>query len=439
MEVEGLPTVFGPKENLRWSTEVSFGRSSPVLTDSVVYLTGSDDDHLIVACLDRKTGALRWQKELKRARVAERYSGTDSSAPSPVTDGKNVYAFFQELGLVSFDEKGEQRWLLPMEAFNNHYGQAASLVLAGDTLIVPCDAQTDSFLLAVGKDDGKPRWRVNRGLTGESWSTPVLYPSAAEAEIVLLFGSRFVHGYSLTDGKELVSLGKVGSAPVISPVLYETMLFVCAPFHAEQGWAAFDAVLAGMDKDGDGKLNKEEVAGQGLDDHFGWLDVQKDGFIDRQEWDAAGEGMSDRNYGLVAFDLSGLEDGETAEEMWRHTKSLPDIATPLFYRDVLYMVKEGGIVTALDPVTGEVTKRERLPDCSGPCYPSPVAGDGKVFIASNTGKVVVLKASSEWEVLAVNDLQEEINATPAIGADGSLFIRTSAALHCFAGEGGSDG
>ena len=109
VEVENLPVELGAEKNLRWKTDVTFGRSSPVLGERVVYLTASDEEHLIVLCLDRASGALRWERKLVRARVAERYRGTDSSAPSPVTDGENVYAFFQELGVVSFDEEGEER------------------------------------------------------------------------------------------------------------------------------------------------------------------------------------------------------------------------------------------------------------------------------------------------------------------------------------------
>jgi outer membrane protein assembly factor BamB len=94
------------------------------------------------------------------------------------------------------------------------------------------------------------------------------------------------------------------------------------------------------------------------------------------------------------------------------------------------MINDGGILTTLDPATGTVLKQGRLRAAVDQYYASPVAGDGKVFFASRTGIVSVLKAGGEQEVLAVNDLDEEVAATPAI-ADGRIYLRTAGALYCF--------
>lgn len=94
------------------------------------------------------------------------------------------------------------------------------------------------------------------------------------------------------------------------------------------------------------------------------------------------------------------------------------------------MVKTGGIITALDPATGRLLKQGRSPGALGEYYASPVAADGKVFLANTEGKLTVLKAGAEWEVLAVNDLNEEISATPALSG-GRLYVRTRGALYCF--------
>ena len=94
------------------------------------------------------------------------------------------------------------------------------------------------------------------------------------------------------------------------------------------------------------------------------------------------------------------------------------------------MVKAGGIVTAIDPATGLATKEGRSKDAPGDYTASPIAADGKVFLASVNGKVTVLKAGREWEILGVNDLGEEINATPALSG-GRLYVRTRGTLYCF--------
>jgi outer membrane protein assembly factor BamB len=95
------------------------------------------------------------------------------------------------------------------------------------------------------------------------------------------------------------------------------------------------------------------------------------------------------------------------------------------------MVRDGGILTSLNPETGEVLKQGRLEGAIDPYYASPVAADDKVVVASQTGKVTVLKAGAEWDILSVNDLGEECYATPAI-ANNRLYVRTRGSLYCFA-------
>ena len=100
----------------------------------------------------------------------------------------------------------------------------------------------------------------------------------------------------------------------------------------------------------------------------------------------------------------------------------------------MYLMKEGGIVSSLDPASGQILKQGRTPDALEEYYASPVAADGKIFVVSASGKVTVLKADAQWEILATNDLDEEVWATPAI-AGNNLYIRTRGALYSF-GAGG---
>ena len=111
-------------------------------------------------------------------------------------------------------------------------------------------------------------------------------------------------------------------------------------------------------------------------------------------------------------------------------KSLPSVSSPLLYNGVIYMVKDGGVMTSLDASTGAVLKQARLRDALEPYFASPVAAGEKVFLVSAAGKVTVLKAQGAWEILAVNDLGEECYASPAI-ADQRLYIRTTNTLYCF--------
>ena len=106
--------------------------------------------------------------------------------------------------------------------------------------------------------------------------------------------------------------------------------------------------------------------------------------------------------------------------------------------DVLYLLKEGGIVTSMDPVTGQVFKQARLEGALDQYFSSPVAAADKIYMVSQAGRVVVLKAGRDWKILAVNDLDEECFATPAIAAD-RLFLRTRSALYCFRDKSPAEG
>ena len=118
----GLPTEFGPDKNVIWHTPIPPGHSSPVLTRNRVFLTAhtneKDKHRLIVICLDRQTGKPLWQREVPRTRAGRLENVNGPASPTPVTDGENVYVFFQEFGLISYDGNGKERWKLPLGPFN---------------------------------------------------------------------------------------------------------------------------------------------------------------------------------------------------------------------------------------------------------------------------------------------------------------------------------
>ena len=167
-----------------------------------------------------------------------------------------------------------------------------------------------------------------------------------------------------------------------------------------------------------------------MGEHFGYIDANTDGFVIPTEW-AEAHATYIGEYGTVAV-RPGSATGRlpsTAIE-WRFRKNVPYIPAPLVYKNVLYMVKAGGIVTSLDPATGQLLKEGRSPGAIGEYYASPVAADGKVFLTNTDGKISVLQAAGEWQVLATNDLGEEVHATPAL-SEGRIYVRTRGAMYCF--------
>jgi outer membrane protein assembly factor BamB len=134
----------------------------------------------------------------------------------------------------------------------------------------------------------------------------------------------------------------------------------------------------------------------------------------------------------MAVRLGGSGDMTDKSILWRYYKSLPNVPSPLLYKGVLYMMKEGGILTALDAATGAVLKQGRLNGALDFYYSSPVAADGKIYAASQTGQVSVVRAGGDWEHLKVNEMDGEVFATP-VPLDGRLYLRTTGTLYCFGG------
>jgi hypothetical protein len=164
-------------------------------------------------------------------------------------------------------------------------------------------------------------------------------------------------------------------------------------------------------------------------DLFVFIDLDRDSLVSAAEWDVNRASMAAEN-GLLAFGLGGTGDVTREKLRWKYQRSVPQLPTALLYGDVLYMINDGGILTTLDPATGDVLKKGRLSKAVDEYYASPVAADGKVFFVSKTGILTVLKAGPEQAVLSGADFDEEVAATPAI-ADGRLYLRTKSALYCF--------
>jgi outer membrane protein assembly factor BamB len=430
-DVAALPAQFGPGKNLVWRASAPMGRSSPIVVKNRVYLTAVEGDALVTLAFDVQTGKTAWRRDIVREHTHKIFVGNDSATPTPATDGESLYVFFPDFGLVSFDLDGKERWRLELGPFDSFYGLSSSPVVHGDTVALVCDQRSGSFAIAVDKNTGRIRWRVERKqAVTEAYSTPSVYTPPGGKPQLVVTGARRNDGYDLATGENLWWIGNQGIYPAGSPVLFGNLLIAVSTGGDEPEYPAFDSVLQRLDASKDEILTPEEFAkDEDYKDHFGWLDQDSDGRILRAEWDAKRqESVAQR--GVTGSRIGGEGDRTAANAVWRYTKSFSYLITPLVYRDAVYLVKSGGVVTTLDPRTGAVLKTGRSPEAIDQYYASPVAGDGKVFLLSHSGKVTVLKADPQWEILAVNSLDETCEATPAI-AGGRIYIRTHKALYSF--------
>ena len=435
-----LPVEIGPEQNVVWKTPLPMGKSSPVLTEDRIFLTAHEGGRLLTFCLDRASGKILWRRAAPSRRLEKMHRLNDEAASTPVTDGRNVYVFFGGYGLLSYGPDGNERWRLPMGRFTNFHGMGASPILADGKVLMVVAQDAEAHVIAVRAGDGGLVWRTERPDMVHSFSTPLVYrPEEGPAELIVP-GSYQMVSYAIETGKELWRVRGLAYQVKSVPVIEDGVLYF-------NGWAPggepavrlllpnFPKMLADYDADKDGRLSKAEVPKKWHPGNWDMQDLDKDTAFDAREWRYYQSRRSSSN-ATMAIRLGGRGDVTASHVLWRHLKSLPDVPSLLLYRGVLWAVKKGGIVTTLEPGTGKVIKIGRLRDALDDYYASPVGADGKVYMASMTGKVSVLDGAGDWSVLHTSDLGEDIFATPAI-AGGRIYLRTSARLYCFAESAGS--
>ncbi|HEY0762910.1 MAG TPA: PQQ-binding-like beta-propeller repeat protein [Pyrinomonadaceae bacterium] len=443
-ETKGLPTEFGPAKNVVWKTPLPPGHSSPVLTRDRIFVTAHDKDKLFVISLDRQTGKILWQKEAPRAQTGRLQNVNGPASPSPVTDGTNVYVFFQDFGMISYDAAGKERWKLPLGPFNMFYGFGASPILVDDKVILPIDQDNpSSYMIAVDKNTGKVRWKIDRPIIISGYSTPIVYKPAKGPKQIIVPESFQLSAYSVADGKRVWWVR--GLACEMKSIASHDSEYLYI-----NGWGfpqnqpgrqvpttTWEQGLAAYDKDKDQLITKAEISAAGgtaqmdkmLVAAFEAFDMNRDEKLNARDWEVFRAMMASEN-GLLAIKMGGEGDQTANAIRWRYTKPVPQVPSTLLYQGVLYMINDSGILVSFDPATGNVLKQGRLHGAIDKYFSSPVAADDKVYLIGQGGQVSVLKAGGDWQVLAVNELDDECYATPAI-ADGHIYIRTRSALYSF--------
>lgn len=447
-ETTGLPVEFGPKKNVIWNAPIPPGHSSPVLTKNRIFVTAhtaeKENYKLLVMCLDRQTGKLLWQREVPRSGVGRLQNVNGPASPSPVTDGSNVYVFFQEFGLVSYDGAGKERWRHPLGPFNMFYGFGASPILVDDKVILPVDQDSpSSYLIAIDKNSGRVRWKVDRPVVISGYSTPIIYQPKQGPKQVVIPESFQLSAYSVADGKRVWWVrGLACEMKSIASNDGEYLYINGWGFPQNQPGQQvktipWDEALPRYDKNGDRHIAKSEVPSTAaaekmekmLSGAFEAFDMDRDEKLNPKDWEVFRAMLASEN-GLLAIKLGGRGDQTATAIRWRYNKPVPQVPSTILYQGVLYMINDSGILISFDPATGQVIKQGRLHGAIDKYFSSPVAADDKVFLIGQGGQVSVLKAAGDWQVLKVNELDDEVFATPAI-ADGQIYIRTRSALYAF--------
>jgi len=434
-ETTGLPQDISPDTHVIWKREIPLGYSSPVLTDTLIFLTAADQNKLYTLCLNRLTGETIWQKEAPRLRVEKIDSRNNPASPTPVTDESQVYVFFPDFGLLAYDFAGNELWKMPLGPFNNDYGMGASPIVAGNLVVLVCDQATDSYIIAVNKQNGQVAWRKDRPEAKSGHSTPILYQPESGGLQIIVAGSFMLIAYDALTGERIWWVNGLSFEMKSTPVIHEGMVFI-------NGYASpqndpgnqikvpsFEEALMKYDVNKNNLLSDSELPKESPYDWFSFVDLKKDGLLDSDDWSYFQAALASVN-AMRGIRLGGRGDMTASSTVWSYSRRVPQLPSPLVYRNRLYMINDIGFVTIFNPADGAVIREGRLTGAGSQFYSSPVGADGKIYFLARNGKVSVLAADGTLDIIALNDLKDACYATPAI-ADGCLYIRTAGTLYCF--------
>jgi outer membrane protein assembly factor BamB len=384
-------------QGVLWKTAIDgVGHSSPVVWGDRVFLTtavssavksqynpkdaGIDPSTDVtvhewrVIALDKNTGKQVWSRTAHRGvpKVKRHVKATQANA-TPVTDGRVVVAAFGSEGVYAYDFNGTLLWQQDVGILDPGYwgqpdlqwGFASSPIIYRDLVIIQCDIQKNSFMVAFNLKDGSQAWRVSRDEI-PAWSTPVIYEGKTRTELITS-GSLYYRGNDPLTGKELWRLRDDTQVKVPSPVIANDLFFLSGgnprgrDFYAVRPSAAGDISIAAA---------------------------------------------ADRGTHIA----------------WRKTRGSSYTPTPIVYDGLLYVCNDNGVLTVYDAVSGRQLYTNRIGTTNSTFSASPVAGRGHIYFPSEDGEVFVVKAGPTYALVAVNRMGEALMATPAI-SDGVLIVR----------------
>lgn len=421
---------------MAWKLAAPGGNSSPVIRDGRLFLTAFADGKLLTLAFDAESGRELWRQTIAAAAVEEVHPSLGNPASAtPVADEQRLYVHFGSVGMVAYSLEGRELWRRPMKLPQTEYGASSSPVLAGKNVIQLLDQDGDSHLVALDRTTGAVAWRVERPEMRRGFGTPIVWTHDGLTDLVVP-GTIWLQGLDPATGVERWRVSGLARITCTSPVVGDGLLFAASwttgGDHNAQHLTMprFDEVLPEHDRDQDGRLTFDELPPGPAKQRFKHLDGNRNQIVERTEWETMADIFArvENQAFAVKPDASGKLSDATVQ--WRFKKGLPYVASPVFYRGRLYLVKNGGMFTCLDPQSGRPLYQEERLDALGDYYASPVAADGRLYVTSQRGVLTVVKAGDAFEKLAQTDLGEVVQASPAVVGD-TLFIRTAGHLYAF--------
>jgi outer membrane protein assembly factor BamB len=374
------PLEWSSTRNVAWKLPIpGRGHSSPVVWGNKLFITtavpavagAARSEHSFrLLCIDRNTGKLLWEREATKATPHEAHHAQYGSYAShtPATDGKHVVAFYGSRGVYVYDLEGKPVWnkQFPPMRMRMQFGEGVAPVLDENTLYLKFDQERGSYMLALDKTTGKELWRVDRD-EADSWSAPLVLTHAGKKMVVVSGGTK-TRAYNPADGKVIWEASGLGMNVIPAPVTSEGVVYVMSGF---------------------------------------------------------------RNPNLLAIQL-GREGDLTGTDaiLWKNDRGNSYTPSPVLHDGKLYVLTDSGMLSCFNAKTGEAYYRQqRLPKPYN-FKASPVGINGKLYLASEEGDVIVVKMGDKYEVLAINQMPDQtFVATPAV-VEGNLYLRSQDHLYC---------
>jgi outer membrane protein assembly factor BamB len=384
---KNLPTKWSKTENIAWRLPLPGpAGATPAVWDDRIYLTSVAGSELVVMCVGTD-GKPLWKQTLAGGNRDVRGDEGNSASPSPVTDGKHVWAMMATGDLACYTKDGQEVWKLNLQdrygKFNIAFGMTSTPVLDGGRLYLQLihgegNPETrEARVVCIDAATGDGVWQVGRPSDGRaecehSYASPTLYRDDKQA-FLLTHGADYVVAHDLKDGHELWRCGDLNPKGNYEP----TLRFVASPV-AVPGYIVVPTA---------------------------------------------------KNYGVVCLKPGGEGDitDETKFAHWKRENNTPDVPSPLVVGGLVYLCRENGNLMCLDANTGEEHYKDQ-PTTRDRHRASPVYADGHIYTTARNGVISVIKAGPKFEIAQQNDMQESISASPAI-SNGRIYIRTFDALY----------
>lgn len=374
-DAKTIPTEW-TEADFNWNVPLpGVGHSSPVIWGDKIFLTSADADDAtrIVLAVSTKDGHELWSRRYAST-VHTKHTLNSFASPTPAVDAERVYVVWsspEEYTVRAFTHDGQEAWHRPLGPFESQHSCGTSPIVYGELLIVGNDQDGASFLVALNAKTGEVAWQSPRKSREVAYSTPCVFRSTTGAdELIFNSGAHGVSSVNPLTGAANWEIDVFDKRSVSSPVL------------------AGDLIVGTCGSGGGG------------------------------------------NY-VVAVRPGSIDGAIKPELAYKITKSAPYVPTPIASDGLLFLWSEQGVVSCIEAETGKTLWTNRV---GGKFYGSPICVDRRLMSMSDDGKLVVVAAGPEFEVLARNPIGEGSHATPAV-ADGVLYLRTFSHLASIGGAG----